>query len=44
MFRRLYMEGRDRISEELNIISLLRNIKRIKILTENKLMSEDLDF
>ena len=40
----MYIEGRDRISEQLNIIGVLRDIKRMKILTDNKLLTPDLDF
>ena len=41
---KLFNEGKLRIEKDLNIIKLVRNIKRLKILMKSSLLTQDVKF
>ena len=41
---KLFNEGKLRIEKDLNIIKLIRNIKRLKILMKSSLLTDDVKF
>ena len=42
--RKLYSEGRSRILKDLNLVKLVRNLKRMKNLMKNSLMTKQIEF
>ena len=42
--RKLYNEGRSKILKDLNLVKLVRNLKRMKNLMKNSLMTKQIEF